>query len=678
MSTAPEARPLDPLTPGDPFAPEVALRAPGLLRAFNEAGVIAAADVHTSRLLARLGGVSDQTVMLALALAVRAPRTGHVFVDLDQARETCLPSEDSGVEPGMLPWPEPTGWVAAVAAATELVAVGEDEDGAVRPARLLGRRLYLDRYWREERALAASLLAFATGGIRPTEIAPLTEGVARLFPDEPSRPSPAERERPSPGERERPFPQAPEPGEGDRLQRAAAASAVLRGVSVIAGGPGTGKTTTVARLAALLFEQASLTGAPPPLIGLCAPTGKAAARLEEAVREQAEVMSVGDEVRGLLGELRAGTIHKLLGWRPGSRSRFRHDAGNRLPHDVVIVDETSMVGLSLMVRLLEAVRSDARVVLVGDPDQLTAIAAGAVLRDIVGPAALGLRLTPGSRALLERITGGALPGGDGGAAFGDGVIVLERGHRFGVEIGAVATAIRRGDAEGTLEALRGGGDAVRWLAVDAGGDEDLGGALGLLREESVRAGTAIVAAARAGDGAAALGALGRFRLLCAHRRGPYGVSTWTREIESWLGAAVPGFVAGEPDYAGRPLLITENDYELGLMNGDTGVIVRGEGERLSAMFEREGRVEAFAPSRLESVETLHAMTIHKSQGSQFELAAVLLPAPDSRILTRELLYTAVTRARGRLILVGSEESVRAAVERPVARATGLRERLWSQ
>lgn len=643
---------VEPVGAVDPFAPELALRAPLLLRTFNAAGVIVTADVHTSRLLARLAGVSDERVMLALALAVRAPRTGHVFVDLAHAPETCLPSEESGVSPGTLPWPEPGAWVAAVTAASDLVAVGEGEEDAVRPARLLGTRLYLDRYWREERALASSLLTLASGGIRRTEIAPLTDGVTRLFPYE------------------------GEPEASDRLQRAAAASAVLRGVSVIAGGPGTGKTTTVARLAALLIEQAALAGMPPPLIGLCAPTGKAAARLEEAVREEAAAMAVEDDVRNLLGELRASTIHKLLGWRPGSRSRFRHDAGNRLPHDVVIVDETSMVGLSLMVRLLEAVRSDAHLVLVGDPDQLTAIAAGAVLRDIVGPAALGLRLTPGTRVLLERITGGALPGGEGRTPFGDGVVVLERGHRFGPEIGAVATAIRRGDAGATVEALRAGGDAVRWLGVDPAAEENLAGALDLLREESVRAGAAIVAAARAGDGGEALTALGRFRLLCAHRHGSYGVSTWTREIESWLAAAVPGFVPGEPEYAGRPLLITENDYELGLMNGDTGVVVRGEGERLSAVFVRDGRLETFAPSRLETVETLHAMTIHKSQGSQFELAAVLLPAPDSQILTRELLYTAVTRARRRLVLVGSEESVRAAVARPVARATGLRERLW--
>ena len=174
----------------------------------------------------------------------------------------------------------------------------------------------------------------------------------------------------------------------------------------------------------------------------------------------------------------------------------------------------------------------------------------------------------------------------------------------------------------------------------------------------------------------ALGALSEFRVLCAHRRGPHGVATWTAEIERWLASAIDGFDPAERDYVGRPLLITHNDYELGLYNGDTGVIVQAGGGRLDAVFERGGELVAFTPTRLAAVETVYAMTIHKSQGSQFDTAAVLLPDPGSRILTRELLYTAVTRARERLILVGTEEMVRAAVARPVARASGLRERLW--
>ena len=185
----------------------------------------------------------------------------------------------------------------------------------------------------------------------------------------------------------------------------------------------------------------------------------------------------------------------------------------------------------------------------------------------------------------------------------------------------------------------------------------------------------MIEAAAQGEAQRALQALGRFRILCAHRRGPYGVASWTARLEGWLADAIEGFASDERWYVGRPLLVTENDYELRLNNGDTGVIMRSD-ERVVAAFERGGEIVRYSPSRLGAIETVYAMTIHKSQGSQFDRAAVLLPEPDSRILTRELLYTAATRAREGLIVVGTADSVRAAVERPVARASGLRWRLW--
>jgi exodeoxyribonuclease V alpha subunit len=194
----------------------------------------------------------------------------------------------------------------------------------------------------------------------------------------------------------------------------------------------------------------------------------------------------------------------------------------------------------------------------------------------------------------------------------------------------------------------------------------------------LEAGRPLVAAAAGGDGAAALAALGRFRLLCAHRRGPYGVSAWTPQVEAWLTAEVDGFAASGEWYAGRPILFTENDYGLQLFNGDTGVVVAGaDGDGLRVVFERGRELLSLSPQRLGRVETVHAMTVHKAQGSQFERVALLLPEPSSPILTRELLYTAATRAQQSLLLVGTEASVRAAVERPIARASGLRELLWS-
>jgi exodeoxyribonuclease V alpha subunit len=226
---------------------------------------------------------------------------------------------------------------------------------------------------------------------------------------------------------------------------------------------------------------------------------------------------------------------------------------------------------------------------------------------------------------------------------------------------------------------------VSWLAVDSAGgsdarsgapDVDLEAALAPVRAVAIAAGRAVVEAARAGDAMRALSALGSFRMLCAHRRGTHGVAAWTTRVERWLAAAIEAFDAGERDYAGRPLLVTRNDYELGLYNGDTGVIVQSDPGHATAVFERGEELMSFSPLRLSGVETVYAMTIHKSQGSQFDTAAVLLPPADSPIVTRELLYTAVTRARKRLILVAGEDTVRAAVGRPVSRASGLRERLW--
>jgi exodeoxyribonuclease V alpha subunit len=239
-------------------------------------------------------------------------------------------------------------------------------------------------------------------------------------------------------------------------------------------------------------------------------------------------------------------------------------------------------------------------------------------------------------------------------------------HRFGGAIAEVAAAIQGGDADGTVDALRRRTEAVTWLD---------GTDLGRVRTAVVEAGRTVVDAALAGDGRTALGALGSVRVLCAHRLGQHGVATWISAAERWLAGAIPDYGTGGRWYPGRPLLVTQNDYGLGLYNGDVGVIVEVAGRPVAA-FDRQGEIVLLSPSRLDSVETVHAMTIHKSQGSQFDTVAVVLPDPDSRILTRELLYTAVTRARRQVILVGGEDSVRAAVGRPVARASGLRSRLW--
>jgi exodeoxyribonuclease V alpha subunit len=586
----------------DPLDARRAVRAPGLLDEFNAIGLLAPADVHVATRLAALVSEVDEAVVLAVAFAVRAPRRGHVFVDLSRIAETADVDSEETVDLSGLPWPDPADWVSRLAASA-LVAVGE-EGFANRPLRLVGSSLYLDRYWREERRVAADLLAFGSVAV---DEAGLTAGLSRLFV-----------------------------GGADDSQRAAAEAAVRRRFAVVAGGPGTGKTTTVARILALLFEQS---GGVPPLVALAAPTGKAAQRLEEAVHEAADDPRFAD-AREFMLRLNASTLHRLLGARPGTNRR-RHHRGNRLPHEVVIVDETSMVSLSMMARLVEAVRPGARLILVGDPNQLSSIEAGAVLSDIV-------------------------------EAGGDGIVELDHVFRFGEGIGELASAIRRGEADEVLDVLAAAPSGVTWIELDIA-EPDAMEALGAVRADALFAARAVVDAARSGNAVAALAALGSFRVLCAHRHGPYGVSVWMARIEAWL--------EGELDrgrwYPGRPLLVTENDYSLHLRNGDTGVVVSTGAGTVSAAFERRGEVVTFAPTRLSAVDTVYAMTVHKSQGSQFETAVVLLPSAASQILTRELLYTAVTRAQKQLVLVGTRVSIRAAVDNPIARASGLAGRLSS-
>jgi exodeoxyribonuclease V alpha subunit len=557
------------------------------LEAFSE--LFEPADVHVARRLTAMAKEPDESVALAVAIAVRALRGGSVCVDLRSIADQ--------LEMPELPWPAADDWLAAVRASplvtgTPVLRLLSDPTAEL---------LYLDRYWLEEQQVCEDVLTLLSSTL-PGEVPSLE----RLFPD------------------------------GWEEQRAAAEIALTQSLTVLTGGPGTGKTTTVARLLALLAEQAALSGRPPLRIALAAPTGKAAARLLEAVQLQVDELDAVDRDR--LPELKASTLHRLLRTRPDNSSRFRHHRENRLPHDVIVVDETSMVSLTMMARLLEALRPDSRLLLVGDPDQLASVEAGAVLADMVD----GL----GSRSDVR-------------------IAALTKSHRFGESIGALASAIRAGDVDDVIAVLRGGGDHIEWLETDDPADP--------LRKVLLPHALRLREAAILGDVTAALSTLDEHRLLCAHRRGPYGVRFWNHQVERWLTD-----VTGEPPwtqwYAGRPILVTANDYGLGVYNGDTGVtVVRGDG--LRAVVAAGALPLQFATGRLSDVDTMHAKTIHKSQGSQADEVTVLMPDEDSRLLTRELFYTAVTRAKEKIRVIGSEASVRAAVQRRALRASGLARRL---
>jgi len=569
----------------DPADWRVAQGATGLLRTFNEAGVIDAADVLVAQRVTGLAAEPDERVALAITFAVRAVRGGSVCVDLSTV--------SAYVDMPTLPWPQPAEWAAAVAA-SKLTA-----DPPV--LRQDGELLYLDRYWLEEQRVANDVLALATVRDSTGDV-----GFDRLFP------------------------------QNFAEQRRAAEIAVTRGLTVLTGGPGTGKTTTVARLLALLAEQAQRSSSPGLRIALAAPTGKAAARLQEAVRLEIGRLDPVDGER--LSGIHATTLHRLLGGRPDTSSRFRHHRENRLPHDVIVVDETSMVSLTMMARLVEAVRRDARLVLVGDADQLVSVEAGAVLADLVD-----------------------------GLSWGEDppVAKLITTHRFGAAIGELAAAIRVGDAGRALDVLAAGDPHVEWVDTDSPADR--------LRPVLLAHALRLRAPALLGDPTVALATLDDHRLLCAHRNGPSGVQFWNRQVARWLAEEtdIPAWVNW---YPGRPVLVTATDYGLGLYNGDSGVTVLRDGALRVAVSGTGGPVE-FATNRLADVETMHAMTIHKSQGSQAIEITVLLPSEDSRLLTRELLYTAVTRAREKVRIVGTPEQFRAAIARRAVRATGLSRRL---
>ena len=619
----------------------VVRHAEGVLALANRADILEPADVHVARELSAIAGETDSSVVLALALAVRAVRRGSICLDLHEAldlpaladrvagervgvpakyseersggetswggrsggayRDPDAEDADDAIQKDLRDlWPtDAETWLRAVEASSLV------RSGVLRVEFGL---IYLDRYHREEVRVADILRQRAGQDPPVVDAAILDDGLTRLFV-----------------------------GETYAEQRAAADSAVRQWTTVLTGGTGTGKTSTIARLLVLLGEQWDASGQTRPMrVALAAPTGKAAARLKESITQAAAQLDPADAAR--LQDLDAMTLHRLLGWNSRSSNKIRFNETNRMPHDLIVVDETSMVALTMMARLLRATRATSRLVLVGDADQLASVDAGAVMADLVD----------GYQQLAPST-----------------VCRLATSHRFDAEIGALASAIREGRADDVTDLLRAGGAAVSWLEDDDPRPE----LRGQLLEHALR----LRDRAAAGDAEGALTVLGEHRLVCAQRTGPRGVRYWNRLVDEWLSEAT-GDPLWEPMYVGRPLLVTRNDYALGVHNGDSGVVMGGGGPAVAQIGTAAGPVP-IAASRLSDIETMHAMTIHKSQGSEAVAVTILLPQEESPLLTRELLYTAVTRAQRHLTIVGSEATVRAAVTAQIRRATGLRQRL---
>lgn len=634
---------------------------------FLEAGVLAAEDVYTVDAVAERFEESDAEVLLGLAFVVRAPRAGHIGVDLMRVHEHIEVADGATLEGA---WPaDRAAWVAKVCGSA---MVGVPGDGA-RPfvaQPIAGRTLVLtQRMYDEQRRVAAALSARAAQGAEP--VSRLEERIAELFGDE-------------------------RHGEAASAVRVAADSRL----ALVTGGPGTGKTFSIKRLLALLIENED--PGRPLRIELAAPTGKAAVRMAEAMGEGLDELAVDARVKERLMGLAPRTLHKLIGVRPDGSAR--HHADRPVPADVIVVDEVSMVDLAMMRRLLDAVAPEARLVLLGDKDQLASVEAGSVLGDVVRAARPGTPL-------------------------GDRVVRFTRSRRFqsAPNIAAVAAGLQAGDEAGVAGALRvlkgleddprerlthpPDGPRISHLgapqavvegaqATPSARQRDLLAApyLGEVHRDdgrSLRGYAALLGEALARHRFDAprlaepelhvelLRALDHYRVLAVHRHGPLGVAGLDRDLSERVRAHLARMLdrplpTASGHWLGAPLLVTENAYDVGLMNGDVGLVLPGPNLRLMAAFSQSDTnmpVKYVALSRLPAHEGALAMTVHKSQGSQFDRVAVVLAGRESPIQTRELVYTAITRARSRVDWLGSPDELEAALHRTVVRTSGLSELL---
>lgn len=668
-------------------------------RPFLEAGLLTLADVHAVALVAPRWGETDPTRMLGLAFAVRAPRVGHAGVDLGQIpcqvdaerllfalRGGPLAAEDEAdsdagevpaTRPEDLPWPDAAKWSAATFTSPMVGSPSDLGSPFVRQELQKGTLLLTRRMYREQELVANALRGRAALEVpEHARLDDLDATLEALF-----------------GEKRE--------GEAARAVRLAA----TRRLSIVIGGPGTGKTFSVTRLLAALLANDHASR--PLVIKLAAPTGKAAVRMREAIREGTAAsakppLAISEKVRATLQALEATTLHRLLGVRPDGSTR--HGPKNPVPADVIVVDEVSMVDLALMRRLVEAVHDDARLVLLGDRDQLASVEAGCVLADLVGsgksgPLAGNVQAFTHSRrfesapdialiaaCLQSYSTTMADVPADPAERVTCAVDVLLGRKRAALESCAGLRVTYLGKPESAhegrlprptdeqLDALVLPYISGVSLLAPSGEQTRLEGYAALLRRQILPKGGFSSDAHDPRFQRSVLDALECYRVLAVHRRGPLGVVG----LDQTLAKRVRGFLSpsdsndGGRHWVGRPILVTENAYDLGLMNGDVGLVLPTPDGR-AAVFphERPDEVRVVALSRLPSHEGALAMTVHKSQGSQFERVALVLAGRPSPIQTRELVYTGVTRAKNQLAWLGTESELKDALDQPVHRASGL-------
>ncbi len=583
-----------------------------------------ALDRHFADFMNRVAAKPDPELELAALLVSQHQASGNICWPLREVAGQPFAEKILGFERA----PRASAWAKKLRATGVVGAPGDFTPLILDPQ----DRLYLRRYWEYEDFLARAILDRLHATPPAIDRKRLDAGLERLFPKT----------------------------DDVDWQRMAAANALTRNFSVITGGPGTGKTRTVIAILALLLEQSDT----PLRLALVAPSGKAAARLKESIENAKENINCSEEIRARL-PTDASTIHRLLGTIPDS-PYFRHDANRPLVIDAVIVDEASMVDLATMAKLFAAIPAAARVVLLGDKDQLASVDAGYVLGDICNQ--------PPVVAVPD--TGLQLAFSFGGAAqknpIQDAIVELQRNYRFPSRSGIyqLVTAINRGDADEAIRVLRDKTHRdVTWKALPS--------APGLPAAIRMAVTTGFQDYLATDDPVQALQLFAGFRILCAVRHGSAGVVQLNALTEEAL------LAAGSLDevgiwYRGRPVIVTRNDYNTKLFNGDIGInLPDAEGQNEKRVFfpSADGTIRRVLPSRLPVHETAFAMTVHKSQGSEFGKVLLILPENDSPILTRELLYTGLTRARDGVEIWASETVLRASIARRVVRTSGLRDAL---
>jgi exodeoxyribonuclease V alpha subunit len=556
-------------------------------------------ESHFADFLLRLSGQAGPELALAARLVTRQMAQGHICLDLEEfaGREVLLAEGQAVSCPGLGHWLDRLGQSGVVGG-----------PGEWRPLILAPPLLYLQRYWQYEREVADFILARSRMAPQAYAAERLEKHLARLFPQA-----------------------AAAEGDEPDWQREAARKALASRFCVITGGPGTGKTTTVARILALYLQ---LSGEDEEgRIFLAAPTGKAAARLQEAIRHAKTRLDCAPELKAAIPET-AVTLHRLLGT---TRKGSRYHGKNLLPARLVVVDEASMVDLPLMAWLMAALPEGCGLILLGDRNQLASVQPGAVLGDICQ----GLRDGGMTHLLAE----------------------LHRSYRFAGHsgIGRLSRAVNSGDGAAALAVLLDEGCAdVRWLdmAGDVSGFQQRIVARIARHHQRIR---------QAASPVEALQRLGEFAVLSALRRGACGVEAINRLASDLLAPR------DALSFQGRPIMVSRNHYGLQLYNGDTGLILPDPqaDDELRVFFPMEGGVRKLLPARLPEHETAFALTVHKSQGSEFDQVVLILPAESSPVLSRELLYTGITRAVKSVEIWGAKNVFVESVSSRTRRKSGL-------